>query len=414
MALADTKEAIAWLAQFKKSDRSHATDLINAILQVAYHDFMNELKLLIRARSKEAGRPIALYAEREVRTRLGVPHRLFKESERKPRRAFGSSIQPVSPVRAYAPEVGSEGLVAQMITELCREDPKMFLNHPGPDRIRKHNVRSFFLITDVIGSGERAWKYLEAAWRVHSVCSWHSLKLLKFEVLAYSATESGKKRVSKHPCEPAVYDVQPCPTIDTSFPRYVAERMKELCVKYDPIDHDPIESLGHFGTGALLAFAHGAPNNTPRILYKKGKAWKPLFPSRVPEAFRADFRRDKSLRAVVAKMNRMRQTRLSKSLYLKAAHPDARILMLVLASLTRGPRLDEALSGKTGLTTAEVRRLVDDAHSFKWIDDNRRVTDEGYRQLEYAKSWRPTKSPLVFDVNEPYYPQLLRAPRSSS
>lgn len=414
MALADTKEAIAWLAQFKKSDRSHAAELVNAILQVAYHDFMNELKSLIRARSKEADGPIALYAEREVKTRLGIPHRLFKESERRPRRAVGSSIQPVCPTRAYDPEVGSEGLVAQMITELCRQDPKLFINHPGPDRIRKHRVRSFSLVTDVIGSGERAWKYLEAAWRVHSVCSWHSLKLLRFEVLAYSATEAGQKRLRKHPCEPAVYYVQPCPTIDTSFTKFVAERMKELCVKYDPIDHDPIESLGHLGTGALLAFAHGAPNNTPRILYKKGKTWKPLFPSRVPEAFRADFRRDRSLKAVVAKMNRMGQTRLSKSLYLMAAHPDARLLMLVLASLTRGPRFDEAVSGKTGLTIAEVRKLVDDAHSFAWIDDNRRVTDEGYRQLEYAKLWKPAKSPVAFEVSEPYYPQLLRAPRSSS
>lgn len=270
MALAETEKAIAWLAQFRKSDQAHAAELINAMLQVSYHDFMNELTSLIRARSEEVDGPIALYAEREVKDRLGIPHRLFKENKGKPRRAFGSSVQPVSPTRAYAPEVGSEGLVAQLITELCRQHPKLFINHPGPDRIRKHRVRTFFLITDVIGSGEQAWKYLEAAWRVHSVRSWHSLKLLRFEVLAYSATDSGQKYVRKHPCGPAVYFVQPCPTIDTSFPKIVARRMKDLCVKNDPIDHDPIESLGHHGTGALLTFAHGAPNNSPRMLYKKG------------------------------------------------------------------------------------------------------------------------------------------------
>ena len=110
----------------------------------------------------------------------------------------------------------------------------------------------------------------------------------------------------------------------------------------------------------------------------------------------------------------MRQTRLSKSLYLIAAHPDARLLVLVLASLTRGPRFDEALSGKTGLTVPEVKKLVDLAYSLEWIDDTRRVTDEGYRQLQYAKVWRPTKSAVVLDVTEPYYPQLLRAPRSPS
>jgi len=414
MVLANTEAAIAWLAQFKKSDQARAAQLINAILQVSYQDFMNELTSLIRARSEDVDGPIALYAEREVRVRLGVPQRLFNETSAKPRRAFGSSVQPVSPTRAYAPEVGSEGLVAQMITELCRRRPTLFINHPGPDRIRKHRVRSFFLITDVIGSGERAWKYLEAAWRVHSVRSWHSLKLLTFEVLAYSATDSGRQRVKKHPCAPAVYYVQPCPTIDTSFSRFVASRMKDLCVEYDPVDHDLVGSLGHLGTGALLAFAHGAPNNSPRMLYRRSSAWKPLFPSRVTETFRADFRKDRSIAAIVAGMKRMRQTRLSRSAYLIAAHPDARLLVLILASLTRGPRFDDAVAGKTALTIAEVQKLVEDAHSLGWIDQKRRVTDEGYRQLQYAKLWRPTKSRVVLDIIEPYYPKLLRAPRSPS
>lgn len=414
MALADQKEAIAWLAQFMKSDRPQVAELLNSILQVAYHDFVNDLKSLIRRRSKDSNGPIALYAEREVKKRLGIPHRLFKESNKVPKRAVGSSILPVAPIRAYDPEVGSEGLVAQMITELCREDPKLFINHPGPDRIRKKRVRVFFLITDVIGSGERVCNYLEAAWRVRSVRSWHSLKLLKFEVLAYSATQPGQKRVKKHPCEPAVSYVQPCPTIDTSFTEFVAERMKELCVEYDPIDHNPVDSLGHLGTGVLLTFAHGAPNNIPRMLHKKGKAWNPLFPSKVPEAFRADFRRDRSLKAVVDKMNRIRQTRLAKSRYLMGAHPDARLLMLVLAALTRGPRFNEAVAGKTGLTIAEVRKLVADAYSVAWIDNERRLTDEGHRQLEYARLWRPEKSSVVFEVNEPYYPKALRAPRLSS
>ena len=81
--------------------------------------------------------------------------------------------------------------------------------------------------------------------------------LFRFEVLAYSATDLGLKRIKKHPCRPEVYYVQPCPTIDTVFPGAVAQRMKEVCIKYDPRGHDPIESLGHMGIGALLAFAHG-------------------------------------------------------------------------------------------------------------------------------------------------------------
>jgi hypothetical protein len=82
-----------------------------------------------------------------------------------------------------------------------------------------------------------------------------------------------------------------------------------------------------------------------------------------------------------------------------------------MAALTKGPRFDEALARKTRLTIPEIKKLIDHAHSLGWIDERRRVTDEGYRQLEYAKSWRPRKSAIVFDINEFYYPQQLRAPR---
>ncbi len=414
MGIGDTDKGIGWISRFQATDQSCATELINSIVEVSYNDFMNDLTSLIVARSKQVEGPIGLYAEREVKGRLGVPNRLFKESRRKPKRAYGSSIPPVLPTRPYAPEVGSEGLIAHIITEICRRHRKLFINHPGPDRIRKDHIRNFFLITDLIGSGDRAWKYLEAAWRVSSVRSWHSLKLLNFEVIAYSATILGEKRIKRHPCRPSVFYVQPCPTIDTTFPKDVANRIKALCIKYDPIDHDVVRSLGHGGTGALLVFAHGAPNNSPRIFYKNTKKWIPLFPSRVTAEFRSKFEKDYSLKTITKKMERMKQTRLSKSLYLITAHPDARLLILVLAALTRGPRFDDALCTKTGLTIPEIKKLRGQLHSFAWIDANQHVTDEGYRQLDYAKLWQPSRFTVDFEVGESYYPQMLRAPRSSS
>jgi hypothetical protein len=87
------------------------------------------------------------------------------------------------------------GLIAQLITELCRLPRSPFLNHPGPDEIRKRKVRRFIVLTDLIGSGRRARDYLEAAWQVRSVRSWSSLRLLRFEVLAYATTDHGRRRV---------------------------------------------------------------------------------------------------------------------------------------------------------------------------------------------------------------------------
>ena len=135
MVLADTDKTTTWLAQFEKGNRLAALDLINSIVEVSYHEFMDGLTQLILARSKCADRPIGLCAEREIKAWRGIPNRLFKESKSKPRQASGSSVQPVFPTRAYAPEVGSEGLIAQLITELCRQHPRLFISHPGRDRM---------------------------------------------------------------------------------------------------------------------------------------------------------------------------------------------------------------------------------------------------------------------------------------
>ena len=66
---------------------------------------------------------LALYAERELPKRIGVPHRPFREPKRKVKCAEDICPQPVKPTRGYDPDVGSEGLVAQSTTELHRTDP---------------------------------------------------------------------------------------------------------------------------------------------------------------------------------------------------------------------------------------------------------------------------------------------------
>ena len=154
---------LAWLAQFEAADQPVAIQLLEGLRLVSRDSFIDELRALILQKS-DGDSPIGLYAERELNHRGGVPHRLFKEPRRKVRRAEGSGPQPVKPTKAYDPSVGSEGLIAQLITELCREFPSKFMNHPGPDKIREKRMRRFMVVTDLIGSGDRAYNYLQAAW----------------------------------------------------------------------------------------------------------------------------------------------------------------------------------------------------------------------------------------------------------
>ena len=121
---------------------------------------------------------LGLYVEREVKKWNGTPNRLFRENRRKPRRAEGNGPNIMYPKQGYDQEVGSEGIVSQLVTELRRRDRKKYYVNPGPKQIRDRKIRAFILVSDFIGSGKRAEEYLTAAWRLASIKSWVSLKLV--------------------------------------------------------------------------------------------------------------------------------------------------------------------------------------------------------------------------------------------
>jgi hypothetical protein len=417
MRLSLSENAIAWLGQFRTDDQSDAAALLDAIARVSHKKLADGMRNCVLDRARNAEKPIGLYAEREIRKHNGVPNRLFKEEKGKVKRAIGAGPSPVQPIRAYDPQVGSEGLIANLVTELCREHPKTFLSHPGPNRIRKCRVRSFFLISDFIGTGQRAVNYLQAAWCVRSIRSWHSWRLMHFEVVAYSATEVGQRRVRAHPCRPSVNIVLPCPTIETEFSKDMAKRIRELCIRYNPMKGNEQEGLGFGEIGALIAFAHGVPNNVPYLLYKEGKVdgkhWVPLFPSRLTTGVRSGFTDQMDKAEITKHLEQMRQMRLSRSPWLRQATTEAGKLLLILASVGRGPRFSEALARKTGLTIPEVEHLVRKAFTYGWMDQHRRLTDAGQSQIEKLKyRGRPAPEDLQ-ETPEPYYPMALRAPVDS-
>src|SRR5205085_5170890 len=99
-----------------------------------------------------------------------------------------------------------------------------------------------------IGSGQRARTYLDSAWRVCSVRSWWSarrVKGLSFEVIAFAGTTVGRAYVEDHPSAPRVSVVTSCPTVDSAFSGERRDAIRDLCLRYDPLGRDPIESFGH-------------------------------------------------------------------------------------------------------------------------------------------------------------------------
>ncbi len=84
--------------------------------------------------------------------------------------------------------------------------------------------------------------------------------------------------------------------------------------------------------------------------------------------------------------------------------------MLLLAALRRGPRFDETLARRTGLTVSEVQQLVERALAWGWLDESRRLTNHGLSQLVKARSWQQAKYAPFEEDDQYYYPKSLRAP----
>lgn len=407
----DSDTAKAWLSQFKARDQEDAVELLQEHLLVSRNIFVERLKRLIVERINSSADTVGLYVEREVKKYKGKPNRLFKESSTKVKRAFGAGPSPVKPVKAYNPSVGSEGIVAQIVSEICKQQGGRVLDHPGPDLIRSRNVRRFILVTDFIGSGARIDSYLKAAWRLRSVKSWWSTrkrKGLRFEVIAYAATSKGTSRVESNPTLPEVHIVVSCPTIsDLSHAR--RSKLRKLCLDYDPLGKKTEDALGYGGIGALIAFAHGMPNNAPRLLHTSTETWAALFPKRIAAESGSTFEKaDTDPDQVRERLKKLRQNRLADADWIKNAKPWFRLQMIVLASLSTPPRTDEILSQRTGFSILDIRKAINAAIINLWIDDHRRLTDRGRAELENARKKDAKKVEVPSEPESFYYPQSLR------
>lgn len=407
MQLSKTEEGSAWISQFAVPDQPDAILLLDAIRWVSSVEFTSSLRASIETEAAKVGGPVALFIERELRNPGGHLQRFYKESLTGPKRAYGAALQPVESIRAYAHNVGSEGVIATLATSMVRANPSKFFLHPTAEDIRKCRIRSFFILTDTIGTGAQASEFLSSLWRVASVKSWFSSRLVSCRVIAFASTIVGEKVLKSHSMKPDVIWSISCPTIASVFRELDAQRLMSLCARYNPVRASA--AFGFGGEGVLIAYPHGVPNNAPAILYKASAAWKPIFPGRaiggVTDALTSGFHEvDAGVQLI-----RMGQSRLAAAGWLERLDADARQLVLVLASLSRSPRSESAVSTRTGLQRAEVRRLLSSAIHFGWVTEQHRLTDDGMKQLQRLRAQATPQEILHTPTELPYYPQSLRA-----
>jgi hypothetical protein len=402
----------SWQSQFDAEDRRTATAMLDSMLLLNEEQVSSAIRSqLYRIADSRHGKRkrIALYAEREFG---GMPafevHDIPDDRGRIRRRAVGrKGPAPVRPMRGSG-RVGSEGLIAFVISQAHETKPRSFMNHPGPDLIRGKTspAGSIAVVTDFIGSGSRVEAVLDAFWAVPTVRSWVSRKLVDFKVIAAAATARGATAVGRHRVRPEVSFQHVAPTIwdhNTKQGEWL-----RLIEKYGPGSGRGTSRQGFGNSLALIAFNYRIPNNTPALIHQSHGEWKALYEGAAPEDIRPAFGLWTHAELVDRAVADTGVT-VAQDLPVKEA------VLVVILSLLRG-RLRSGteieLAERTGMSVPDVIDILARAKKERFLDIKGHLTELGQQILADGRR-SERKRPLVPTNPKPYYPTVLRVPRDS-
>lgn len=390
--------------RFVDRERNTAASLIDEMLFVGADEFKRGVIALLNQvmDERDGNRPMAIYAEREVDWGEKRIAPMFPGTSAG--RATGDGPPPIM-FDPKVPEVGSEGLVATLITSFQRLHQGDVLNHPGPDLMRERQVGPIVILTDFIGSGQRVHEMLEAFRTVASLRSWKSYGYVRFYIVAYAGTEDGISLVTSNRLRPKVLTNTGCPTLRSAFQSAAKAAIYDLCRQYPPGNYYP---YGYQDSGALIAFEHGVPDNVPPILHQGWDTWGPLFPGRSSVGANAAFplSNREGLAERAETMLRMRDA----ARYISDTRGRRWIkTMLVLTAIDQGARKDAEISAKTRLSLARVRELTEFSQVAHWTTARNTLTQLGRAELQRLRK-RRSRTPVLPKEGKPfYYPGQLRA-----
>lgn len=408
--LSRTPSAANWLLQFRAADQLAAAAFLDSLLLLNDDDIASslreQLKTLARGRAG-LRKKIALYSEREI------AEATFFKSERCPgrdgiirMRAIGASGPPaVKPARGRS-RVGSEGWTSFIVSQAVEASHKVFLNHPGPDRIRLHRVSLIVIVTDFLGSGSRVRAMIDKFIKVPSVRAWRSNGWMRFAVVAAAGTANGIRAVQSHHTAPTVSVSHVVPTLKGFPDPEAVDKWRWLMSRYGPRTARGSGPEGFDEGGALVAFSYRIPNNTPLLLHQRAPGWIPLFQGPPSADMRAAFGLG-SLDARVKGAASASRVPLSDDL----TPEEGRMIVILRAIRGRWREGQEVeFAERTGLTVPEILDAKDRAQAGGLLNKQGHLTDEG-QKLARAGVTKNRRRPDIPTNPEMYYPQRLRTPR---
>lgn len=415
--LIHTERGIQWLNQFEPLDQEIASSLANNLTLISHNEFERNILLKMAQVAKNISGPIAFFAIRELLPRQPIikgrnpPNEVYVSTPYYQQVEAAEDGFSVIPLRNSA-DIGSEGRVASIIRQFCKIDKDNYLNHPTLDRLRATKCKSIFFIDDFIGSGKRAFDFIDAFWMEKSIVSWHSYKLIDFHIIAYSGIDTGIEYLSTHKSSPSVHIYRDAPTFNTlPWSNERKDELFKLCEKYGKKANNRRKHMwwGFKKTMCALIFEHGCPNNVPAILVEENEKWIGLFPDRViSDTTFSVFPSEIPQQANLKSLNDIGQKKLGASPKLIRRGEVGKMMLLILALIAKGKRKRTTLCYATGLSNDDCGRYLTKCIAWKFVSPQQRITPTGLAELKAAKRIGKVKSQRLDKGTDFYFPMQLR------
>ncbi|TYC64490.1 hypothetical protein FMN50_00500 [Rhodobacterales bacterium] len=397
-----------WLNQFEPLDLEVAIKLANSLTLVSHSEFQRKLKKQIMSVADTYDGAVALYAVRELATRDWRPIPFFEQV------LVDEASQTVNSLSASSDQ-GSEAIVAQVIRSFSKENPKKYLNHPTKEKMKETKCNTILFIDDIVGSGKRVRDFIDSFLSDKTIRSWRSLKYVNFDVVSYSATDSGYDSVISHRSAPKLHIERDAPSFHTIPMRTeMRDKIFALCRKYGRIANKRRKNMWfgfHEGMAAIV-FEHGCPNNTPGILWEpdfKNSNWIGLFPNRtVSSSTQSVFPEEVKRRDTTALLLEIGQKRIAQGGALLRRGELGQKILVVLGLIAIGQRKRSTLSFATGLNTQDCEKLLSKCIKWGFITPQRRITPKGNAELNAARKYRGKLQVPLEVGSDYYYPLQLR------
>jgi hypothetical protein len=399
--LSTTGRAAEWLEQFEVDDRAGASALLDAVRFVPGGDVVVGVRGMVERFISESGcePPVAL-----------VPV-LSKEDINRP---DGPPIKSPStvfvdfdPAQPIANTPGSEALMAHLIGELRRATiADSILEAPLTlENMRQSKVRILLCVTDYIGSGRQVVDYVAAWYRNPTIKSWCSFGWLKIVVIAYAATQPGKRAVEASTHIHQVDVVEIVPGLNELRRADTSGKAEEVCRLYAKRGKVG-PALGYQGSAGLFASSFSVPNNLPAILIRRSNRWTPFFDGRsVPVRLAEEIGEHRPDTDLPRRLEDAGQTRLAARQ--RDGHLDQR-WQNYIGMLGLLPRTDDDMALILGLGLQATRDLRESLERLDLVGADREVTAAGRRALAvHRRKPRRGLSRLTPDPS-PYYPLYAR------